>query len=174
MPVIVALASQGVRDWVTLATRLEHEEGIGGIELQFNPAMDTPEYICAVRAATELPILAKLDLDNAREIAADCATAGANALVIGRAPRGMQIVDGEAWYGRLYAPSVKPIVLRAVAEIVEMKLDVPIVACGGVHSAEDAREFLAAGGCAVEVDSAEWLEPGIAARMAKKLGEDER
>jgi dihydroorotate dehydrogenase (NAD+) catalytic subunit len=78
-------------------------------------------------------------------------------------------VDGKVWYGRLYAPSVKPIALRAVAEIVEMKLDVPVIACGGIHSAEDAREFLVAGACVVEIDSAEWIEPGIATKIAMEL-----
>ncbi|MBM3127295.1 MAG: dihydroorotate dehydrogenase [Chloroflexi bacterium] len=169
MPIIVAFAAQGAREWVTLAAQIENVAGIGGIELHFNPALDAAEAIRAVRAATELPILAKLDLDNAREIAADCAAAGANALVIGRAPRGMKIVDGKTWYGRLYAPSVLPLALRAVAEIAGMKLDAPLVACGGVHSAEDARAFLAAGACAVEIDSAEWIEPGIAARIAAEL-----
>ena len=171
-PIIVALASQGARAWATMAAQLEGVANVGGIELHFNPTMDAADALRAVRTATELPIFAKLDLDNARAIATDCATAGANALVIGRAPRGMRIVDGKAWYGRLYAPSVMPLALRAVAEIAEVKLDAPIVACGGVHSAEDAREFLAAGACAVEIDSAEWIEPGMAGRMARGLGAD--
>lgn len=165
-PIIVAFAAQGARDWATMAAQIENVAGVGGIELHFNPALDAAEAIRVVRAVTELPILAKLDLDNAQEIATDCVAAGANALVIGRAPRGMKIVDGKNWYGRLYAPSVMPLALRAVAEIAEMKLGAPLIACGGVHSAEDAREFLAAGAGAVEVDSAEWIEPGIAAQIA--------
>jgi len=70
----------------------------------------------------------------------------------------------------LCAPSVKPLVLRVVAEISDLRLEVPLIACGGIHSVEDAREFLAAGANAVEIDSAEWIEPGIAARMATELG----
>jgi dihydroorotate dehydrogenase (NAD+) catalytic subunit len=169
IPIILAFAAQGARDWATMATQIENVAGVGGIELHFNPALDAVEAIRVVRAATELPVLAKLDLDNAHEVAAACVAAGANALVIGRAPRGVKIVDGKARYGRLYAPSVMPLALRAVAEIAEMKLGVPIVACGGVHSANDAREFLGAGACAAEVDSAEWIEPGTAARIAMEL-----
>jgi dihydroorotate dehydrogenase (NAD+) catalytic subunit len=169
-PIIVAFAAQGARDWAAMAAQLDSIAGIGGIELHFNPTIDAADVIRSVRVATELPILAKLDLDNARAVAADCVAAGANALVIGRAPRGMKIVDGKAWYGRLYAPSVKPLALRVVAEIRDLRLEIPLLACGGVHSAEDAREFLAAGACAVEIDSAEWIEPGIAARMAAELG----
>jgi dihydroorotate dehydrogenase (NAD+) catalytic subunit len=171
-PIIVAFAAQGARDWVTMASQLESVAGVGGIELHFNPTMDAADALRAVRTATELPILAKMDLDNAREIAADCVTAGANALVVGRASRGMRIVDGKVWYGRLYAPSVRPIALRAVAEIAEMKLGAPVIACGGIHWAEDAREFVMVGACAVEIDSAEWIEPGIAARMAAELASD--
>ena len=168
-PVIVAFASQGARDWVTMAAQLESVAGVGGIELHFNPMMDAADALRAVRAATELPLFAKLDLDNVRDIAVDCVAAGANALVIGRAPRGMRILDGKAWYGRLYAPSVKPIALCAIGEIRDLGLGIPLVACGGIHSAEDAREVLAAGACAVEVHSAEWIEPRIAARMAAEL-----
>lgn len=172
IPIIVAFASQGVNDWALIARQLDSIAGVGGIELQFNSTMDASDAICAVRAVTELPILAKLDLDNATEIATDCTRAGANALVIGRAPRGMRILDGKPWYGRLYGPAAKPFVLKTLVEIRELKLDTPIIACGGVHSAEDVREFLAAGACAAEIDSAAWIDPSIVARMAEELDMD--
>jgi dihydroorotate dehydrogenase (NAD+) catalytic subunit len=171
IPIIVAFAAQGVNDWATMAAQLDSTAGVGGIELHFNPTMDALDAIRAVRAATELPILAKLDLDNARDVAADCLAAGANALVIGRAPRGMRIIEGHPWYGRMYGPAAKPLALRAVAEIRDLRLDAPMVACGGVHSTEDAREFLAAGAGAVETDSAVWLEPAVAARIAADLAQ---
>jgi len=166
IPILIAFASQGVNDWAAMATQLDNIAGVSGIELHLNPAMDAIDTIRIVRAATELPILAKLDLDNAREIAADCVEAGANVLVIGRAPRGMRIIDGKPWFGRLYGPAAKPFALQVVADIAALKLDAPIIACGGAHFTDDAREFLAAGAVAVEIDSAEWIEPG----MAEKIG----
>ncbi len=169
VPIIVALAAQGVRDWAAMAAQLERVEGVGGIELHLNPALDASDAIRVTRAATELPIIAKLDLDNAVAIAADCIVAGANALAIGRAPRGMALIDGRAWYGRLYAPAVKPLALRVLAEVAALKLDAPLIACGGIHSADDAREFLAAGASAVEIDSAAWIDPSIVARVAAEL-----
>ena len=171
VPIIVALAAQGVRDWSAIAPRLEHVEGVSGIELHLNPALDAADAIRATRAATELPILAKLDLDNAAAIAADCIAAGANALVIGRAPRGMAMVEGRAWYGRLHSPTVKPLALRAVAEVAALKLAAPLVACGGVHSAGDVREFMAAGASAVEIDSAAWIDPASVIRIATELAD---
>ncbi len=165
-PIIIAFASQAWEGWRGMAIRAQHSGAVDGIELHLNPTIDAAKAVRAVRAATELPILAKLDLDNVREIAADCVAAGANALVIGRAPRAMTFVNGAPWYGRLFSPAIKAIVLRVVAEIAALNLNVPLVACGGVHSFENVQEFLAAGACAVEIDSAEWVEPGIAARIA--------
>jgi dihydroorotate dehydrogenase (NAD+) catalytic subunit len=80
------------------------------------------------------------------------------------------ITAGRTWYGRMYGPAAKPLMMRAVVEIAALKLHVPIVACGGIESAEDAREFLAAGACAVEIDSACWFDPGLASRIAADLG----
>ena len=168
VPIIVAFASQGVNDWTTLARQLDPM--VSGIELQFNTTMDARAAIRAVRGVTELPILAKLDLDNARDIAADCMNAGANALVIGRAPRGMRMIDGKEWYGRMYGAMVKPMVLRVLTEIKELRLEIPLIACGGVHSLDDVSEFLAAGACAVEIDSAEWIEPSLAEQIAEGIG----
>ncbi len=160
VPIIVAFASQGVRDWVEMTRQVNRSKGVSGIELNFNPTIDAPATIRAVREATELPLLAKLDLDNAHQVAEDCITAGANALVVGRAPRGMRMIDGKPWFGRMYGPAAKPLALRTLAEIAQMNLGAPIVASGGVHSADDAREFIAAGAVAVEVDSAMWVGMG--------------
>jgi dihydroorotate dehydrogenase (NAD+) catalytic subunit len=171
LPVIAALAAQGAGDWPAMAARLERVPGIAGVELHLNPTIRAVEAIHATRAATELPILVKLDLDEVADIAADCVVAGANCLVIARAPRGMMMVDERAWYGRLYAPAVKPIVLRAVAQIAEMGLQVPLVACGGVHSGKDVHDLLAAGASAVEIDSAQWVEPQAVARIAAEVNE---
>jgi len=157
IPIIVSLAPQGARDWTEMAHELERVEGVGAIELQFNPTLDAANSIRAVRAATELPILAKLDLDNALEIAPSCVSAGANALVIARAPRVAQMVEGKIWHGRLYAPSVKPIVLEKFLEIKNLGLDAPLISCGGVHNAQDVEDFIAAGASAVQVDSAIWV-----------------
>ena len=172
IPIVVAFASQAVNDWAAMARQLDSL--VSGIELQFNVTMDASEAIRAMRATTELPLLVKLDLDNARDIAADCVQAGANALVIGRAPRGMRLIDGKEWFGRLYGPAAKSFALKTLGEIRYLRLEIPLVGCGGIHSAEDVREFLAAGACAVEIDSAEWIQPGMATRIAGEFGTENR
>lgn len=165
-PIIVAFASQAVNEWATMAQQLG--ANVGGIELQLNPVIDTASAIRAVRVITELPILAKLDLENAATSAIDCLNAGANALVIGRAPRVLRLIDNKKWFGRFYGPAAKPFALKTLGEIGDLRLEIPLVACGGIHSSDDVREFLAAGACAVQIDSAAWLEPGIAERIAQE------
>ncbi|MBI3538382.1 MAG: hypothetical protein HY070_12610, partial [Chloroflexi bacterium] len=113
-PIIVALAAQAADDWAKLAARLERGPGVSGIELHLNPVVDAVTAIQQTRAATDLPILAKLDLENARAIVRACLDAGANALVISRAPRGARVIEGKIWRGRMYGPFVQPMVLNAL------------------------------------------------------------
>src|SRR5512142_984932 len=67
IPVIIAFAAQGAADWPRMATRLEGVPGVVGIELLLNPTIRAADAIHATRSETELPILAKLDLDQAIE-----------------------------------------------------------------------------------------------------------
>jgi len=48
-------------------------------------------------------------------------------------------------------------------------LPCPIVAAGGIHSILQARQALAAGATAIQIDSALWVEPGLPALIAKGL-----
>jgi dihydroorotate dehydrogenase (NAD+) catalytic subunit len=169
VPIIFAFAAQAAHEWSEMALRLASVSGIGGIELHINPTMDATSAIRAVRAASELPILVNLDLANARAIASECARAGANALVVGRAPRGMAMVNGRAWHGRLHAPTVKPLALNVLKEIRDLKVEIPLIGCGGIHSADDAREFLDAGAVAIQIDSAVWVNPHIVAELGDVL-----
>ena len=167
VPIIVSFAAQGARDWAAMAAQLDHMAGVGGVELHLNPTFDAAEAVRSVRSACELVILAKLDLDHALDQASACVDAGANALVIGRAPRGMVMQDGHPWYGRLYSPVVKVLVLRTLFDVAALGLDAPLVASGGIHTVEDVQEFLTAGACAVEIDSAAWLNPELVTQLAE-------
>src|SRR5207249_1562805 len=86
---------------------------------------------------------------------------GADALVCIAPPRGaaMDLSAGQAIEGEVYGPLVKPLALKTLREVAAVAT-VPLVACGGVHTAEDVNEFLAAGAVAVMVDSVVWVDPG--------------
>jgi dihydroorotate dehydrogenase (NAD+) catalytic subunit len=68
----------------------------------------------------------------------------------------------------LCGPALRPLALRRVAEVAAA-VEVPVIGCGGVATAEDARQFLAAGARAVQLGAALLADPGAAARIADEL-----
>ena len=71
--------------------------------------------------------------------------------------------------GRVYSPIVKPIVLRLVGVLARRIQDVPIIGAGGIHSPQDARDYLEAGAVAVQIDSVAWIKPRMVERIARDL-----
>ena len=72
--------------------------------------------------------------------------------------------------GGLSGPAVKPVALRAVWEI-RQAVKIPIVGVGGVSCAEDVLEFLAIGATAVQVGTANFYDPSLAARLPGDLAQ---
>ena len=48
--------------------------------------------------------------------------------------------------------------------------EIPIIGAGGVHSPQDARDYIEAGAVAVQVDTATWTQPKMLERIARDLG----
>ncbi len=93
--------------------------------------------------------------------------AGADALTVANTIRGM-VIDVKkrrpglgAVSGGLSGPAIRPIVLYLVYQVAGA-VEVPVIACGGIMSAQDALEFLMAGARAVQVGTATFLNPGAA------------
>ena len=132
--------------------------------------------IAAVRAATDLPVGAKLSPNSEDVVAVARATvdAGADFLVLTNTVWGMGI-DLETRRPKLSGviggysgPPVKPIALRCVWEVAS-ELAVPIVGCGGVSTGEDVVEYLLAGASAVAVGSVHFAEPRAGKRILREL-----
>ena len=51
-------------------------------------------------------------------------------------------------------------------QVGSLDLACPLIACGGIHTATQAQQILAAGASAIQIDSAIWIEPGLPARLA--------
>jgi dihydroorotate dehydrogenase (NAD+) catalytic subunit len=68
----------------------------------------------------------------------------------------------------LSGPAIKPLALAAVARLVAA-LTIPVIGIGGIASAEDAREFLGLGARAVQIGTANFYRPGVAAACAAEL-----
>jgi imidazole glycerol phosphate synthase subunit HisF len=78
----------------------------------------------------------------------------------------MILRNGKPWYGRLYSPVVKALVLKTLYEVVSLDLAAPLIAAGGIHTIVDVEECLATGAIAVEIDSAAWVNPQVVAQLA--------
>ena len=175
VPVILNVAGRGPRQFAQVARQLGDVRGVWGVELTLPDRVGSSgarEIVAAVRAETLLPLWAKLPLFRAEELAEVCLKAGANALTVGLPPPGMSIdlqTKGHL-LGRLYGRMVKPLALRAVDGVVRC-VEAPIIACGGIHTIEDALEFLAVGASAIQVGSATWVEPRTMVRVVGGIEE---
>ena len=135
------------------------------------------EVVAAVRAATSLPLGAKLSPNAADVVAVAEAVAGAGAdfVVLGNTVWGAAI-DPETRkpgisgvIGGYSGPPIKPIALRTVLEVRRALPDIPIVGCGGVRSAADTVEFLLAGAQAVALGTAHFAGPRVGKKIARDL-----
>lgn len=185
VPVIVNIAGEHVEEFGEIASLLDGVEGISGVEvnvscpnsaaggLEFGSHPATAAAVTrAVRSATTLPVLVKLtpNVTDIVEIAQAVVEAGADALTLVNTLPGMAIdvrrrapVLGYKT-GGLSGPALKPIALRLVY-LVAQAVNVPIVGSGGVTSAHDALEFIMAGASAVQIGTANFVDPRTPIRV---------
>ncbi len=124
------------------------------------------EVTKAVKAATSKPVFMKLtpNVTDITEIARACEDAGADGLCLINTLLGMRIdlksrrpvIANRT--GGVSGPAVFPVALRMVWDVYEA-VNIPIIGCGGVSTAEDAVEMMLAGAAAVEVGAANLKDP---------------
>jgi dihydroorotate dehydrogenase (NAD+) catalytic subunit len=152
---------------------LEEEDTVAGIEFGMNDSTTASEAEWNIRSAlnyTDKPTLVRLPFGASHDFAKAVINGGAGGLVVCAPPRGTaRDRSGRLTTGRLYGPMIKPLVLRLVGQMARI-VDVPVIGAGGIHSPEDARDFLDAGAVAVQVDSATWVSPKIIELIARDLG----
>ena len=175
VPVIVHLVATDEDEVRKGAARLDEEDSVNAIELGLNDDIDWHEAEELVKAAvskTEKPVLVRVGLQDAYEIARPVADAGAGAIVISAPPRGKarDPKTGRLVNGRIYGPIVKPMVLHVIEQLIERMGDVPIIGAGGIHTTQDARDYIEVGARAVQVDSVTWIEPKMLEIIARDLG----
>jgi dihydroorotate dehydrogenase (NAD+) catalytic subunit len=71
-------------------------------------------------------------------------------------------------FGGLSGPAIKPVAVRMVYECVRT-VKIPVIGIGGIASLDDLLEFLIVGATAVQVGTMNFVEPGIAQRLAEEL-----
>ncbi len=144
----------------------------GGIEFGQVPAV-LAELVRACRQATSLPLWVKLspNVTDIAEMGRVCEAEGADAISLVNAVQALD-VDLETrrpvlWngLGGLSGPAIRPIALRMVWQCARA-VRIPICGIGGIASAEDALKFLLCGATAVQVGTANYLNPQVAGEVA--------
>lgn len=134
------------------------------------------EVTRAVKAVTDKPVFMKLtpNVTDIAEIARACEDAGADGLCLINTLLGMRIdlksrnpiIANRT--GGVSGPAVFPVALRMVWDVYEA-VNIPIIGCGGVSSAEDAAEMMLAGAAAVEVGAANLKDPYACKTIVENL-----
>jgi len=178
-PIILNIYGHEIEAYSELAERIQDLEGIAGIEVNIScpnvkaggiafgtdPKMAF-EVVQAVREKVRLPLMAKLspNVSDIKAIARSVVEAGADAVSLINTITGM-VVDVATRRprlanvtGGLSGPAIKPIALRMVWEAAQA-VHVPVVGIGGIMDTVDALEFLTVGAHAVQVGTANFVNP---------------
>jgi dihydroorotate dehydrogenase (NAD+) catalytic subunit len=195
-PVFVNIYGKSMADYAELASRLEDIEEVSGIEVNIScPNVKCggmafgayPEsaarVVRAVRKSTTRPLMVKLspNVTDITEIARSVEGEGADSISLINTITGMAI-DIETRRpklanitGGLSGPAIRPVALRMVWQVAQV-VKIPVIGVGGIMTAKDALEFLIAGAAAVQVGTANFINPhatidiieGIEAFLVKK------
>ncbi len=172
VPVIVHLAATTPAEVALALEYLERAQGVSGVELGLRDDVSPGETGRLVRAALgALPVLVRLPVARAAELAPAAAQAGANALTIAAPPRLTVTVDDHPATGRHYGPGTFVPALAALCAVAALGLGLPLIGAGGVYSVENAQTMLAEGAVAVQVDAAVWRRPEFVAELAEEIEE---
>jgi len=130
----------------------------------------------AARKVSIKPLWVKLPPDAGLEVAKAVEEAGADAVCASNTFRGLaiDIETGRPVFERVFAglsgPAVRPIALRIVYELADV-LSIPVIGIGGITTWQDAVTFIMAGATAVQVGTANFINPWSAIRIVEELEE---
>ena len=189
--VIVNICGSTIDEYVEITRILADADGVDAIELNIscpnikaggitfgNSAVGTSEVVQAVRSVTKLPIIPKLtpNVTDIAGIARAAEEAGADAVSLVNTFLAMAI-DVETrrpalsnGVGGLSGPAIRPIAVRMVYEC-SQAVTIPIIGMGGITTARDVLEFIIAGATAVQVGTANFVNPNLWPKLMADLEE---
>jgi len=155
LPVMVHLMADRPEETVSMVRALEGLENVIAVELGFAPKLADDILVLATEMCIgELPLVIDLPAEQALRLSQRLMDAGAASISMA-APRGtLPGWDGMLVSGRLYGPSLFPKSLESIQTLV--KLGLPAIASGGIHSQENLSTMLAAGALACQLDIQLW------------------
>lgn len=147
----------------------------GGLQFSQDPAM-AAEVTRAVKQAAEKPVWVKLspNVTDITSFARACEEAGADALTLVNTFVGMSIDVNRRRpmlsnvFGGLSGPAIRPLAVRLVYQA-SRAVSIPVVGIGGIVNARDALEFIIAGASAVQVGTANFIDPEASIKILEGI-----
>jgi len=176
---IANISGFSLEDYVLMARALQKDSGLAALEVNIScpnvkhggmhfgtDPQSAQEVIAAVKAETDLPIIAKLS-PNVTDIvgmARAVQLGGADALSLINTLLGMHIDINQQrpvlanTFGGLSGPAIRPVAVRMVWQVFQA-VDLPIIGMGGITTWQDAVEFMLAGAKAVSIGTGNFVNP---------------
>jgi len=189
--VIANIFGETIEDYIEVAKRLDGAKGVSALEINIScpnvkkggivfgtDPQEAFKVVSAVRNATRLPVITKLspNVTDIKVMVKAVEDGGSDAISLINTITGM-VIDTErrkpvlaTATGGLSGPAIRPIAVRMVWQAAQVA-KVPIIGMGGIVSANDALEFLIAGATAVQVGTANFIEPDSSVRVAIGIAE---
>jgi dihydroorotate dehydrogenase (NAD+) catalytic subunit len=187
--IIVNVCGENEEEYASVVEFLDKEEGISAYELNIScpnvekdglcPALDseaTFSVVSLVKKTSSRPVITKLspNVTDIVEIALSAQEAGTDALSLVNTLLAISVDVEERKpvlgniFGGLSGPAIKPISLRMVYQVVS-RVKIPVIGMGGISSGRDALEYLITGAKAVEVGTANFIDPEASIKIIEEL-----
>ena len=189
--IIVNVSGSTVEEYVETAEKLNFLEKIPAIELNIScpnvkeggmafgtSCMSAAQVVKAVRRVYKNELIVKLspNVTDISEIALAVEAEGADSVSLINTLLGMAI-DSEKRIpvlstitGGLSGPAVKPIALRMVWQVASA-VKIPVIGLGGIMNAADAIEFMLAGATAIQIGTANFIDPTVTIKVIDGINE---
>ena len=182
---IVNVSGSSPDDYAECAARIDALDRIPAIELNIScpnvkdggmafgvTCAGAESVVRAVRKAYHKTLIVKLspNVTNIADIARTCEAEGADSVSLINTLMGMAIdIEKRRTVlsiktGGLSGPAVKPVALRMVWQVAQA-VKIPVVGLGGIMTARDAIEFLMAGATAIEIGTANFIDPAVTLKV---------
>ncbi len=187
--VIANIFGETIEEYAELAKRLDNADGLAAVEINIScpnvkkggiifgtDPISAAKVVSAVRKSTKLPVITKLspNVTDIKVMVRAVEDAGTDAVSLINTLTGM-VVDVERrrpvlamTTGGLSGPAIRPVAVRMCWEAAKVA-KTPIIGMGGIVTASDALEFIIAGATAVQVGTANFIDPDAAVKVVEGI-----
>ncbi len=187
--IIVNVSGSKIEDYVAVVEKLNDLDNIPAIELNIScpnvklggmafgtSCESAAEVTSVIRKAYKKVLIVKLspNVTSIAEIAKSVEGAGADSVSLINTLLGMAINTEtrrpvlSTVTGGLSGPAVKPIALRMVWQVAKA-VKIPVIGLGGIMTADDAIEFMLAGATAIQVGTANFIDPQVSIKIMQGI-----